>query len=445
MKMYSERSNELFSLAKEFSIPLRLGEHAPLSDADYLSFRLRYLDWAKFRDAALLRHLGSVKRFRVYIPYKLRVFQIAYQILWYYDEVITRDPLSVLFLDRPPQDLEGVKRTLFEVIQRLFLFRQSIESGYLLLAGPEALPLLPKGEPEAIRKIAAEPLVITALDEAVSHQMVERNDSSGVPWTLYQSRLDFGGSALGWHTSGPWNANTFAPAYKVGEEYPETTIEELSKKVSIPVERLMEKARELYPREVFGILYSAELAALRNSAILLDREAEAKILQFTKSPQPPAEKQKSLIHSFNLVLPFIDEVPPHRLIDIRADMPNAFVDFRATMTDIIQVAFRDHPEDAMDWASAEVQRRLAASTRMMESEMKSSATKLKILGTGLSAILGIGILTGQSYSLPFSWDPIAIYAGLLSAGIIGLADVVASRPKIGATDPMAFLWKATKR
>src|SRR5947209_6668730 len=57
-----------------------------------------------------------------------------------WDEVTVTDPLLSGLIDYDKDDLERFKLLIIERLQTLYHFRQSIESGYILLAGPSLAP-----------------------------------------------------------------------------------------------------------------------------------------------------------------------------------------------------------------------------------------------------------------------------------------------------------------
>lgn len=55
----------------------------------------------------------------------------------------------------------------------------------------------------------------------------------------------------------------------------------------------------------------------------------------------------------NLAVPHLDNVPTERLAEVQRTMPNAFIDFREYLLDIIQFASREYPDKAEEWAPSE--------------------------------------------------------------------------------------------
>src|SRR5262249_51227123 len=143
-----------------------LREDAPIEPDVYRAFRDRYLAWAAERDAALGAHLAEAPNaFRCALKYTDRVFATAYQVLWYFDEIVVPDPISRALStdDASPNSLALVKRRLLILAK----FRQSIECGYMLLAGPNLIPLVPKEVPSEVTTFAQRPEVEATLEPAI--------------------------------------------------------------------------------------------------------------------------------------------------------------------------------------------------------------------------------------------------------------------------------------
>ena len=165
---HPERSSYIFTLAEEAGIPLGPGEQDILEDEAFLQFCKRYATWAKSRDKALSTYLAHTPNlFRCYLPYNSRVFQVAYQVLWYLDEIVVREP-TTLSLERPnTEDHENAKANLRKTLQLLNHFRQSIDSGYLLLAGSDLIPSLGDTPPGHVYGLANRPDLVAELDQTV--------------------------------------------------------------------------------------------------------------------------------------------------------------------------------------------------------------------------------------------------------------------------------------
>src|SRR3989304_6808475 len=135
-----ERSHTILALASEAGIAWEPGAEEQFTDEALLRFVESYKRWAGDRDNALVRHISNTATyFRCHIPYSPRVFYLASQIVWYVDEIIIRDPLSVVFA-HDLTNLQQAKADVLQVLRVLGLFYPHLESGYVLLAGDGVLP-----------------------------------------------------------------------------------------------------------------------------------------------------------------------------------------------------------------------------------------------------------------------------------------------------------------
>lgn len=438
---HAERSGYIFDLAERLGITLKLALEFSIDDATYVAFRDQYRIWAKERDKALKIHLSKGNMFRTYLPYKERVFQIAYQVLWYLDEIIVRDPIGVVFLNRTEGDYQAAKESLLETLRLLYAFRQSIDSGYLLLAGEDIIPRMQDNPPiEVLSYIQSKPELIAEIDRAVSFGMLKRPDRNGNEWTLYQAKLDFG-AMVGWSIKELPPGENFSPAWKVGEAFPAVSAEELSKEIHREVPELFKEARQVYPRELYGVLYAASVAGALKSSVLFDRYLDSLILSSVSTQPLNSEKQASTIGAINLGLPYVSNIPPDRLLDLRNAMPEAFLEFRASMLEIISKAIKEHPDNADEWARSEIERRLASTKRAMESEMQSSLKKVMVQGGVGSLVLATGALIGNFIHIPSAAELGMVVSGTMAA-LNAVASYVQDRMRVGASNSFYFLWKA---
>lgn len=431
-----ERSSYIFTLAEKAGIPLGPGEQDVLEDEAFLRFCERYTTWAKSRDKALSTYLDRTHNlFRCYLPYSSRVFQVAYQVLWYLDEIVVRDPIA-LSLDRPnTQDHENAKVNLRKTLQLLNHFRQSIDSGYLLLTGSNLIPNLGDTPPAQVKELVKRPDLVSELDQAVRFGLDRRCDDQGREWIVFDAHLDSGGT-LGWHVE-QLSGRATSPAIRVGEVLPMSSASELS---AILKQNIYDHVRSLYPREVHRTLHAVGAATSLNAAILFDRQVDSTIISIAGSPATDPKSQALTVASINLVLPYLHGVPADRLLDLRGVVPDAFHEFRARIADIVSRAMKEDPEKAPELARLAADRELLPSVRRLQSEMEGASRKARILGYGLPVVSAtgalIGALAGAGMVLPLS-----MLLGGAAAAVKAAADFSAERMK-AQTNPFYFLWRA---
>lgn len=439
-----ERSSYILALAEELGLPIRPEELAPVDDATYSAFRERYWKWATLRDQAVTVHLSQANLFRTYIPYKQRVFSLAYQVLWYYDEIVVRDPVGrILQLYVPgndPDHLEKGKAYLVQLLQLLFRFRQSLESGYLLLAGDGVLPKRDDSVPSSVQELLnSNPDLMTSLDNSVRYSMKKINNRQGTEGILYQATLDYAWMKAANLTLGP------LATYEIDitAEYPRATLEEIAEALKVTPEELMLHVRGMYPKEVYAIIFSLALAAALNSSVLFDRSLDGVILSNYEGTHTKisTEKLSATTGVLNVALPYIGNLPPESLIDLREAMPESFKEFRANMVEIFAKAQKDHPDDPATWAKLEFDKRMASADRAMKADMIASARKAKIFSSGGSLAILTGVLAGAYHYLPVTGS-IPVVLGGVVALLNAAANYTSEQAKVGLTHPFHFLWQA---
>lgn len=434
---HPERSSYIFTLAEEAGIPLGPGEQDVLEDEAFLQFCRRYRTWAKSRDRALsvyLAHPPSL--FRCYLPDSSRIFQVAYQVLWYLDEIVMPDPIA-LSLGRPhTEDREKAKEKLRETLQRLNHFRQGIDLGYLLLAGSDLIPSLGDTPPAQVQELLRRPDLVSELDQAVRFGLDRRLDDQGREWITYDAHLDSADSIFGWHLPGPVSTGP-SPAIRVGEVLPVSSASELS---AILKQDIYDQVRSLYPREAHRTLHAVGVAASLDAAILFDRQVDSAIISVAGNPTADPKKQALTVASINLMLPYLHGVPADRLLDLRSAMPEAFKEFRAHVANIVSTAMKEDPERAPELARLAAERELFPYVRKLQLEMEAASRKARILGYGGPVVSATGALVGKFAGVD-TGTLIKLLIGGATEAVIAAADFSAEKRK-AQINPFYFLWRA---
>jgi hypothetical protein len=432
-----ERSSFIFELAQEVGIPLIRNDEDIIEDSQLLTFITKYQERAPVRDEALRKRLGNTPGvFRCTLPYSSYVFRFAYEVLWYMDEVIVRDPLEEHTNNLQPADLEPTKTAIRQTLQVLNMFREAIDSGYLLLYGPASVPPPSPEPPPEIAELLRSKDLVEELDQAVVYGMERRPDSQGRDWIVYQATLESGG-LMGWRSENLSGTAT-SPAIMVGEELPRTTREELQKYLG---EKLNDQLRALYPREIHRTLRSLAVAESMNSAVMFYRPVDAAIVSAADGATLDEWRQTAAIGSFNLALPYVEGVPHERLVDLRKSMPQAFLDFRARMAEITIRAMKDDPMHASELARLAVQREVLPQLRGLQGEMDAVTRKMRIAGIGIPAVSATAILAGAVAGLS-AQTLLQFAVGGGAALVASVLPIVGDHAKAKA-NPFWFLWRAT--
>jgi len=366
----------------------------------------------------------------VYLPYTPRVFGLASQVAWYLDEIVVRDPI-VSVLVTLSEDLGAAKEQVRKRVQFLAQFRPYLEAGYMLLHGTDLLPP-PSDQPnEDAIALSRNAEVLRLLHDTAQFGIVSRPDSRGEPSLLCQVELDHG-FLVGFVFDHPV-AGVEGPPFQVGERFPAVTYEEFAA-------RLPDFAKQMEPFlaiEVHHTLWSLQAGYSLGTAVLYDRRVDAAIAsRLTNSIHPG--RQLSTVGALAVTLPYVQGIPPDRLVELRESLPEAFLSFRAVLSEIVRAAA------SADADSEEVQRRAESTIRpelnKLDSEIAAEIRKARIKGWGSALVAGAGILAGGAVA----GTAAGLVAGVVT-GTIGVVNVLAEsagakRRALG--NPFYFLWRA---
>lgn len=307
--MNEERSAKIFALASKFGIPLHSAQQEPMGDATYRAFKEEYIKWYSLRDKVLLQHLNHTPTlFRVYLPYSKRVFKVASQVLWYLDEVIIRDPITVLF-DSPNEDIEKDKNKLRQTIQFLASFKEPIEEGFMLLAGPTLIPSRSEMPKSLVLSILDNADVKEALQQAAYYGYTTRPASNGVPMAISQVELDSGG-LINFHGKIEAGETITSPSFRIGETLPPIEACELRKMLA---PEQLKKIENIYATEISRTISSYIISRQVSAAILYDREVDSLILS-KADLGVNHDRQNATVGVLNLKLPYLEGVAPEHLL-----------------------------------------------------------------------------------------------------------------------------------
>ncbi len=436
--MTNHHSVQMFNIASECGLPVKVDDIWPVSDDAFLSFKTCYLEWSDQRDRHLRDYLStSSPLFRAYVPYNERLFHLASQIVWYLDEIIIRDPLRIL-AEKPHGDIESDKIEVIQLLQFLSRFHSALNNGYILFAGPHVLKPRRTDVYSTVAKALLElPGIRSALQQYTYYGCTTRKDSEGRDTPVYQLKLDSGG-IIGWGSMTIGGGKSVAtPAIRLGETLPPATLEEVQRIVNLDLNQMM---RGSYIAEIERTLALVDTASDLGAAIVFDRQLDQLILQ-NAGVQLSDQKQLATCGVLNLSLPFIKGIPPERITDIREQMPMAFLDFRAKLLNIVSECLKSGI-GAQDELQRHIQEQLAPNISLIDSEINGSLKKAKILCLGCPLMAGIGVLTGAILSAPV--------AALIGVGVAGalasvkaIADDQETKEKAKG-HPFYFLWKIRK-
>ncbi|MBC7819029.1 MAG: hypothetical protein IAG10_19240 [Planctomycetaceae bacterium] len=429
-------------MAEEFGISFADG---PLEDTQFLQFRDSYLQWSDQRDDALRLYLQQTpKLFRVYLPYSNRILHTAFQIVWYFDEIIFRDPIATVLGEiteeviKDPEALEQKKDEIRTLIESLSAVRAVIDQGYLLFGGPRLFPKLPELPQEKIESVLALPEVNSAIIDSIDWAYSRQLDSnSGATIHAYQGVLD-SGKYFGIQANIPANQTARILMRFSGHrvEYSELR-ETLGHDPLAVTDFTAAFVQNLFRKAVSWSIKNVQRAHQFGSAVLFDRRLDEVILQHA-TEEIDHKRQDQTIGLFNLSLPFVRNIPVERLADLREQLPDAFRDLRGKLHDLV-TSGRDDAQSEEE-LSERVESGIISQLRSIDSEMKAALSRAKILYCGIPIVTAIGSLVANRVGV----DPRLLIGGATAAAVKILTETASKAQTISKLEghPFYFLWKA---
>jgi hypothetical protein len=273
------------------------------------------------------------------------------------------------------------------------------------------------------------------LDQAVRFGLDTRRDDQGREWNVWSARLDWS-FTLAWHTEELGPGKSTSPPIIVGERFPPVSVARVSEILKRDV---FQDVRPIYPLEVHGVLHEAAVASCVDSVFLSDRKLDASILARADLELSPI-RQAATVGGMNLAVPYLAGVPAGRLGEVRDVIPQAFLDFRSRLADIMIRAEREDPENASEIARVLAEREIQPALSKLEAELRAASLRTNVLG----GILSVTVLTGALLAHAFGVGMEALLQTLVASGIAG-AGGVAQREAVrarAAASPFYFLWRA---
>jgi hypothetical protein len=174
----------------------------------------------------------------------------------------------------------------------------------------------------------------------------------------------------------------------------------------VPLSKAMFHTLELAESVSGSILHSVDcqiaVASTITASFLTHRDVDLDVLRYVSSDPEMVNVNYLLAKHFNLLLPFVQEVPLSRIVDLRRRDPDGFVQFRAALKSTLQEAYakkrnfssRDARELYSDIIAPEIAR--------LNKRMREAKRDLAIGAIG-QTIATVGVLV------------VCIYSGLVPA------------------------------
>ncbi len=441
------KSSFIFDLIDEFEILSKSGQSGILTDEAYNAFCEKYLLLSAQRDVALLKHLkGNPNCFRTHIPYSRFVFSVVFDVVWYYDELIINDPIIGL-LDNTRGDIEHRKHSLQQMLIFLTKCRESIEGGYLLFAGSNALPYNPDAYTKISRELVDVPNVQNAFDQYtwIGHKpMPINNDKKD---NLKQLHILYNGlsgeqASMGVYmpphvTENP-NKLMGGITYSFVGEFHRLSKDEL---YQLGKKDMLDGMKVHYAGDAAIVLDALTNSQNINVPALFYRNVDSVVAQNFISLNS-IETTNAIANTFlyDCTLPFTQGVPPERLFEVRNQIPNAFIEFRAFLYEIVTKAMKatNDPAELKLIIESKIHRKISS----LEVEMSNANKNFMFKGVAASLTLLFGAL--GIYSIGFDFSTLigeAVGSGAVVNGLKAAADISTKRNN-AKLNPAYFLWKA---
>jgi hypothetical protein len=344
-----------------------------------------------------------------------------------------RDPL-LLFLRNNERPIEQSKNEVLQALQFLSVFREPISHGYILLAGSPLIQPLPEETPPIVSDLILQPEILAALRAATKCGYEIRPDSRGIPTPLYQLTLDSGG-CIGFELSGG-KGPFHSPLIRIGEKLTPIAPEELVKRLKSDPFLQMDAT---FRREIHRTIFAVEQARNLHSALLFDRDLDQVIAE--KVPAPPdAIRQAATAAVLDLTVPYLKGIRPERLMSLREEAPDAFLDFRIRLADLVQKAITGGAA-RMEDICLQVDREILPQIRELETSLAAATRKAKIQGLGTPLFAAVASLGGAL----LGWlPPEATFAAVTAGSSVTIKAVgdLASKEEQAKGHPFYFIWKA---
>lgn len=436
-------SDFIFSLVDKYQIPLDNSKPTDFLDESYLGFCQEYLQQCKTRDVNLKQHLTNKPNlFRTFLPWREYIFDTVFQTQWYYDELIIYDPIFFEINHFKTGNNEEDKTKLRQLLSFLNALKDSINEGFLLFGSYDTFATTNKQfEANNFETLLSIPELREECDRLV--QVYKMVSADGNEKSYFQVRSIYR------------NKQTFFPIFQdfekikserdfgitydfIGSNYIPLTVEET--KQGGYYERVYDSFKKDYPTEIREVLNYVEVGSSIKTPILFNRKLDELILS-NISPNEKIINSKANDY-YKLFLPFIDGIPASRLFDIRARMPTAFLDFRNLMFEIIYDFEKSGVEQEI--LELKIQQKITPLLRKLETEMKNSVTKAKVIGAGLPLVSGIGALGLWHFGIDISKYATLVLGGLNIAEATMFTNYLTEQ-RTGKSNTVYYLWKAQQK
>lgn len=442
------KSGFIFDLIDEFEIFTFSGTVNEFTDEAYYAFSDKYKILSKQRDLSLFQYLHSTPNiFRSHLPHSSWSLSVAFNVVWYYDELIVSDPVLKL-LNSDAEELEKKKYKLVQLLSFLKECKGSIDVGYLLFSGEHITPDNTGFFEDASKSLVEIPEVYEAFERITILGKKPSPINGNIADNLTHLEVMYQGLWRVARTMGVYvpphvlQGENGIPGvmYNFMTPYEPLTKEEL---IGFGKVDMLDSLKREYCRDIEIVLDSIRNAQRLNSPVLFYRDVDciaAKNYAHTTNAKEPGIIADTSI--YDCLAPYIDGIPPERLADVRDQIPEAFIDFRAFLFDLVKRTMKniDDPTEIKFRIESEINAKL----RQLSTEMSNAKRKWEFHGVAAPLLLLAGSFSFFSSGIDYS----QFISALLGSGgaiksLTTFGDVKSDKDK-AALNPVYFLWKAQK-
>jgi hypothetical protein len=435
-------SEFIFSLADKYGVDYVTSKPCQTTDEEYDSFCQEYSVLSKKRDVALKKHLiSNPKNVRTFLPWRPYIIDTVFQTQWYYDEVVIYDPIYFHINQFKEDDPIKNKENLRYILNAFKALRESISEGFLLFASyesfTESTKSLTENNFESLLSIKEVQEELTTLPR---WYRLENPPGSEKPYysirAYYRNKQTFFTVVTDYEKiKNP--DGTAGIEFNFMADHTELGLEHI-KQAGI-FDRCFDSFKVDYPYEIKETLRYLEIAPSIKTPVLFNRRLDELIVaSVSQDIIIPTSRANN---NYSLFLPYVDGIPMERLLEIRMKMPDAFLDFRSAMFDLIYEIQKGTSEQEL--IELKIRQKVNPILKSLDAEMKNTVSKAKIMSLGVPLASGIGSLGLLSFGIDPSKYASVLLGGIGVVEVTALANYIIESRKNQSSD-FYFLWKANQ-
>ncbi len=409
----------------------------------FLAARERHYD----ADASGAERPSRPGMFNALVPLGPETTKLIAGVAWYFDELVLADPFSEMGSPedfyRLDIDAPGIRvtsnfevwgrleraRAVVTVLKRLLPLRGALQRGQLKIARVPSAHTTSDEVPLA--SVVPQELAQRYLRETSIERAVQAFPGNTSFWTFFRVALRHY-VAVSFRRNAPLPPMTTESArLLLGDEFaPLAELESIPEPDASTVRLLREGLAE---KVIEGIVGSSRLAAALRCSFLATTPADYELVRVVGGPG--AQRAGLAYSSLSLALPFLDGFSTEELFELREDMPEEFLAFRARVVEL--VAEHGTIEEAAIAAESEFRRQTLA----LEKSLRGICESTRARGWGVPAAVAFGTLIATALGEPSAMPALGV--GVLGA-VRAFSDSRKERRRIEG-QPGAFLWQANRR